>query len=255
MEKWTEYDFSGQVALVTGAARGLGQETALALARQGASLVLVDLADTQTTASRIEETGASCLELQADVSKEEQVSGITKKALDAYGKVDILINNAGISQLDYIPSQETSLEEWDRVLGVNLTGTFLMCKHIGGSMIAAQGGSIINVSSTAGLSGVPRAPAYCASKAGIIMLSKSLALEWAEYNIRVNAVAPHYLETDLTQGLRSSPKVYQGLANQVPLKRFGKPSEILGAILLLASQASSFMTGSVIVVDGGYLAK
>ena len=122
-------------------------------------------------------------------------------------------------------------------------------------MIGSGGGSIINISTTAGITGVPRAPAYCASKAGIILLTKSLALEWVKYNIRVNAIAPHYLETELTNGLRASEKVYDGLLQQIPMRRFGKPAEIIGTILLLSSSASSYITGTVIVMDGGYLAQ
>jgi len=122
-------------------------------------------------------------------------------------------------------------------------------------MIQSGGGCIINIATTAGFTGVPRAPAYAASKAGVILLTKSLALEWARYNIRVNAIAPHYLETPLTEGLRTSERVYNGLTAQIPMKRFGKTSELLGPVLLLASDASSYMTGSIIVVDGGYLAQ
>jgi 2-deoxy-D-gluconate 3-dehydrogenase len=122
-------------------------------------------------------------------------------------------------------------------------------------MIKGGGGSIVNISTTAGITGVPRAPAYCASKAGVILLTKSLALEWARYNIRVNAIAPHYLETALSEGLRASEKAYSGLVKQIPLRRFGKTSEIVGAVLFLASGASSYMTGSVVVADGGYLAQ
>ncbi|MFA5906531.1 MAG: SDR family NAD(P)-dependent oxidoreductase, partial [Desulfobacula sp.] len=148
-----------------------------------------------------------------------------------------------------------SCEEWDRVIRINLTGTFLCCKHIGKMMIAAKGGSIVNVASTAGITGVPRAPAYCASKSGVILLTKSLALEWAEHNIRVNAVAPHYLETDLTKGVRDAAPVYAAVLKQIPMARLGKPSEVFGAVLYLASPASGFTTGTVIPVDGGYLAR
>ena len=122
-------------------------------------------------------------------------------------------------------------------------------------MIGSGGGSIINISTTAGITGVIRAPAYCASKAGIILLTKSLALEWVRYNIRVNAIAPHYLETELTKGLRASEKVYDGLIRQIPMRRFAKPAEVVGTILLLCSPASSYITGTVIEVDGGFLAQ
>jgi NAD(P)-dependent dehydrogenase (short-subunit alcohol dehydrogenase family) len=177
------------------------------------------------------------------------------KAVSEHGKIDILVNNAGISQLSFTATEDLPTEEWDKILGVNLRGTFLCCKHVGKHMIASGGGSIINISSTAGITGVVRAPAYCASKAGTILLTKSLALEWARYHIRVNAVAPHYLETELTKGLRASEKVYDGLARQIPLRRFAKPEEIVGTVLLLSSPASSYITGTVNVVDGGYLAQ
>jgi NAD(P)-dependent dehydrogenase (short-subunit alcohol dehydrogenase family) len=180
---------------------------------------------------------------------------MAKKVASEYGQVDILINNAGVSQLSYTATEDLSKTEWDTILGINLTGTFLCCKNFGKGMIKGGGGSIINIATTAGITGVPRAPAYCASKAGVILLTKSLALEWAKYNIRVNAVAPHYLETPLTEELRASGKVYAGLAKQIPMKRFGKPSEIIGAVLFLASQASTYTTGTVIVADGGYLAQ
>ena len=122
-------------------------------------------------------------------------------------------------------------------------------------MIDSGGGSIVNIATTAGFTGVTRAPAYSASKAGVVLLTKSLALEWARYNIRVNAVAPHYLETPLTEGLRNSEKVYDSLIKQIPMRRFGKPKEIVGAVLYLASEASSYTTGTVIAADGGYLAQ
>ena len=137
----------------------------------------------------------------------------------------------------------------------NLRGTFLCCQKIGQQMIDAGGGNIVNIATTAGITGVPRAPAYCASKAGVILLTKSLALEWARYHIRVNAVAPHYLETELSRGLRQSKKVYSSLIAQIPMRRFGKPAEVVGAVIFLCSEASSYMTGGVIAVDGGYLAQ
>ncbi len=245
----------GRVVVVTGAARGLGREITLALASRGAKVVAADIEKPAETGAQLKQMGALYLALETDVGEEDRVAEMTAKTVAEFGRVDVLVNNAGISQLDYIATQDSDLEEWERVIRVNLTGAYLTAKHAGRHMIDQGGGNIINVASTAGLSGVPRAPAYCASKAGLIMLTKSLALEWAEYNVRVNAIAPHYLETELTTGLRSSTKVYNGLARQIPLKRFAKASEMIGAVLLLAGDDSSFMTGSVIVVDGGYLAK
>jgi NAD(P)-dependent dehydrogenase (short-subunit alcohol dehydrogenase family) len=248
------FNLKGKTALVTGAAQGLGKEIALAFAENGASLVLSDIQHPEVTAAAVEETGAPWLTVRADITDEDQVEVMSRKAVAEFGRVDILINNAGASQLSYTATQDLSKAEWDAIMGINLTGTFLCCKHIGKGMCDSGGGSIINIASTAGITGVTRAPAYAASKAGVILLTKSLALEWARYDIRVNAIAPHYLETPLTEGLRTSEKVYAALVKQIPMGRFAKPSEMVGAVLFLASRASNYMTGTVIVADGGYLA-
>ena len=248
-------DLNGKTALVTGAAQGLGREIALAFAENGASLVLSDIQHPQDTAVAVEETGAPWIAVRADITDEDQVEVMSRKAVAEFGRVDILINNAGASQLSYTATQDLSKAEWDAIIGTNLTGTFLCCKHIGKGMCDSGGGSIINIASTAGITGVTRAPAYAASKAGVILLTKSLAIEWAKYDIRVNAVAPHYLETALTEGLRASEKVHAGLIKQIPMGRFAKPSEMVGAVLFLASRAANYMTGTVIVADGGYLAQ
>jgi NAD(P)-dependent dehydrogenase (short-subunit alcohol dehydrogenase family) len=249
------FRLNGKTALVTGAAKGLGMDIALAFARHGASLILADLEYPERTETLIREMKRSCLAVQTDVADESRVEQLVGRAVSEFDNISILVNNAGISQLSYTPTQDLSVEEWDRVMGINLRGAFLCCKHVGRSMIEKAGGSIVNIASTAGITGVPRAPAYSASKAGVILLTKSLALEWANYGIRVNAVAPHYLETDLTEGLRADEKVYSALTRQIPLKRFGKTSEIADAVLFVASGMSSFMTGAVIPVDGGYLAQ
>ena len=249
------FRLEGKIALVTGSAQGLGKEIASSLAQNGCSLVLADIAYPEETAKQIEEIGSRSISVKADISDEAEVKEMVEKAISEYKKVDILVNNAGISQLGYTATEDLPIEEWDKIIAVNLRGTFLCCKHVGKQMIRSGGGSIINISTTAGMTGVPRAPAYCASKAGIILLTKSLALEWARYNIRVNAIAPHYLETELTKGLRASEKVYDGLVKQIPMRRFAKPAEVMGTVLLLSSPASSYITGAVMVVDGGFLAQ
>lgn len=246
---------SGKTALVTGSARGLGKEIALGVARSGASLILADVEYPEETASQVENTGARCIAFQTDISHEAEVRDLAGRTLSEYGKIDILVNNAGVSQLSYTPSEDLPMDEWDSIVRINLRGTFICCKYLGKLMIDGGGGSIVNIASTAGITGVPRAPAYCASKAGVILMTKSLALEWARHSIRVNAVAPHYLETDLTRGLRESEVVYKGLIGPIPMKRFGKTSEIAGTVLFLASDASAYTTGTVISVDGGYLAQ
>jgi NAD(P)-dependent dehydrogenase (short-subunit alcohol dehydrogenase family) len=255
MEAGKLFSLKGKTALVTGAAQGLGREIALVFAKNGAALVLSDIQDPEDTAAAVQETGARCMAVQADITDEDQVKTMAARAASEYGNVDILVNNAGVSQLGFTATEDLSKTEWDNIIGINLTATFLCCKIFGKGMITGGGGSIVNIATTAGITGVPRAPAYCASKAGVILLTKSLALEWARYHIRVNAVAPHYLETPLTEELRASEKIYEGLVKQIPMKRFGKPSEIIGAVLFLASQASSYTTGTVMVADGGYLAQ
>lgn len=249
------FRLKGKIALVTGSAQGLGKEIASSLAQNGCSLVLADIAYPEETAKQIEEIGSRSIFVKADISDEGEVKDMVEKAISEYKKVDILVNNAGISQLSYTATEDLPIEEWDKIIAVNLRGTFLCCKHVGKQMIGSGGGSIINISTTAGMTGVPRAPAYCASKAGIILLTKSLALEWVRYNIRVNAIAPHYLETELTKGLRASEKVYDGLVKQIPMRRFAKPAEVVGTVLFLSSPASSYITGTVMVVDGGFLAQ
>ena len=249
------FNLDGKTALITGSARGLGKEIAIGLAQYGASLVLADIAQPEKTKEEVEDKGARCIAIQTDISDEAQVERLADIAALEYGKVDILVNNAGISQLSYTPTEDLPLEEWDHVMSVNLKGTFLCSKHIGKLMIKNGGGNIVNIVSTAGVTGVPRAPAYCASKAGVILLTKSLALEWAKHNIRVNAIAPHYLETDLTSGLRSSEEVHRKIVKQVPMRRFGKVSELIGAVISLSSDASSYTTGAILTVDGGYLAQ
>ena len=249
------FTLDGKTALVTGAARGLGREISLGLAQYGASLMLADAVYPQETAERVEQCGLRCLAVQTDISDESQVKEMTEMTAAEFGQVDILVNNAGVSQLSYTATEDLPVAEWDRIVEINLRGTFLCCKHIGKSMISGAGGSIVNIASTAGITGVPRAPAYCVSKSGVILLTKSLALEWARYNIRVNAIAPHYLETHLTKDLRNSEKVHEAIVKQIPLRRFGKASEAVGAAVYLSSNASSYTTGAVIPVDGGFLAQ
>lgn len=250
-----EFSFEGQTALVTGSAQGLGREIALALSQHGAFLILADKISPSDTARVIQEAGGRSIALKADISQESDVRELVRQAGEQVQRIDILVNNAGVSQLSFVPSEESSIQEWETIIDINLKGTFLCCQNVGKQMINQGGGSIINIASTAGFNGIPRAAAYCASKAGVILLTKCLAAEWAGKNVRVNAIAPHYIETDLTRTLREFTKVYQGIIRQIPMKRFARPAEIIGTLLLLASPASSYLTGSIIVVDGGFLAQ
>ena len=247
------FRLDGKVALVTGCSRGLGKAIALGLAQSGCSLILAGVTPPVETVRQIESIGGRCITVQADVSDEKSVAEMTERALSAFEKVDILVNNSGITQSGHVPTEDLAVEEWDRIMHVNLRGTFLCCKHVGGRMIKNGGGSIINIASSGAFKGVSRAPAYCASKAGVVLLTKSLALEWARHNIRVNAVAPHYMETDMTKGLMAAEKVHSALVSQIPLRRFAKPEEVVGAVLFLASPAAGYMTGTIMAVDGGLM--
>ena len=246
------FKLGGKIALVTGSAQGLGKEIALSLARNGCFLVLADIIYPEETARQIEEMGSRSISVRADISDEAEVRNMVEKAILEYKKVDILVNNAGISQLSYTATEDLPIEEWDKIIAINLRGTFLCCKHVGKQMIGSGGGSIINISTTAGITGVPRAPAYSASKAGIILLTKSLALEWVRYHIRVNAIAPGLVKTKFAEPLWKEPAWAEIMEkNRALTGRIGLPEDAASAALFLASDASSYITGTTIVLDGG----
>jgi NAD(P)-dependent dehydrogenase (short-subunit alcohol dehydrogenase family) len=248
------FRLDGKVALVTGAGQGLGEAMALALAQAGASIAVVDIrADTAArVAERIRQLGRRALSVQADVSKPGDVERMAAAALSLDGHVDILVNNAGISRR--APSAEMSLEDWQAVLDVNLTGVFLCCQVIGKQMLERRQGKIINIASMSALivnRDVPQAP-YYASKAGVVMLTKALAAEWAPYNVYVNAIAPGYMRTPLNQGFLADPERAAQWTGNTPLGRIGEPWDLAGAVVYLASPASDFVTGHTLVVDGGF---
>jgi NAD(P)-dependent dehydrogenase (short-subunit alcohol dehydrogenase family) len=249
------FNLSGKTAIVTGGARGLGKELALTLAENGASVSVTDIVSPEDTARAIKDNGVRSLSLRMDVSNETEVKDSVNQVISEFGKVDILINNAGVSQVTNVPTEDLSVEEWDKVIQTNLRGTFICSKHVGGAMINSGGGTIINIATTAGITGISGAPAYSASKAGVILLTKCLALEWSKYSIRVNAIAPHYLDSDMTLNVREAPDNYRKIIKKIPMKRFGKLSDVAGCVLMLAAaEASSYITGAVIPIDGGFLA-
>jgi len=246
------FDLSGEKAIVTGAARGLGEQMALALAEAGADVAVVDVnidAACRVT-DRIGNIDRDSIAIKADVTKVADVENMVKVAKDRFGKIDILINNAGITI--NVPAEEMSKEEWDRVIEVNLTGVFLCAQAVGREMIKQKKGNIINISSMSALIANRPQPqiSYNASKAGVIMITRSLASEWRKYNVRVNAIAPGYMRTPLVDEV--FPKYGKGWSSLTPMGRIGDPYEIKGPALFLASRASSFVTGSVLVMDGGY---
>ncbi len=240
---------NGKIALVTGASRGIGKSTAIGLAREGAEVYCVS-----TTEGGCDDTVTTCVEvggqahgLAADISSEPAVQALAGTVLDRSGGLDILVNNAGITRdglfLRMAPDQ------FDEVLNVNLRGAFLMCRAFARPMAKARNGRIINISSVVGLSGNAGQANYAASKAGLVGLSKSLAKELAGRGITVNAVAPGFITTDMTKEIPASAK--EALLGGIPLGRFGSPEDIAGAVVFLASQSASYITGQVLVVDGG----
>jgi 2-dehydro-3-deoxy-D-gluconate 5-dehydrogenase len=247
-----DFSLSGKVALVTGAARGLGYETALALAEYGADLVLCDLAlaDLDKVKQAILDLGRKALTVKADVMKISEIQAMVEAAVDWYGRIDILVNNAGIN----IPQDAVDVTEetWDKILGINLKGVFFCAQAVGKVMIAQKSGKIINISSQTGTVAVPKRAAYCASKGGVNLLTKLLALEWAPHGVKVNAVAPTFLETPFTEGMFKNEAFYKYCLDNIPLGRIGKPSDVTGAVIYLASSASDLVTGHVLAVDGGW---
>lgn len=249
-----------KIALVTGAAHGIGRSTAVLLAREGAKVAVTDV-DTEACRDVVEEiegvVGAA-RDWELDVSDEEQVRRVTEGVVEHFGGLDVLINNAGISGADR-PTHELSLEEWEQVQAVNTRGVFLCTKHAIPHMKEAGGGSIVNLSSIYGIVSAPDIPSYHASKGAVRMMTKTDALFYAEDGIRVNSVHPGFIWTPLVEDyLESQGDVEEGrrqLAELHPLGRVGEPEEIAHGILFLASGESSFMTGSELVIDGGYTAR
>jgi len=240
---------NGQVAIVTGASRGIGRAAALKLSAAGAAVVVTatTLEAAQKTAQEIEAAGGKALALKTDVSVSAEVEALFKAATAAFGKVDVLVNNAGITKDGLLLRMKDA--DWDAVLDVNLKGAFLCIREAAKLMSKARYGRIINVSSVVGEMGNPGQANYCASKAGMIGLTKSAAKELARRNVTVNAVTPGFIETDMTAEL--SEKAKEALMEQIPMGRLGSGDDIAAAVLFLASEGASYITGHVLSVNGG----
>jgi len=238
-----------KVALITGAARGIGQAIAMTFAKEGADIVVADvhLELAQKTALEIEALGRKALALEMDVTDFAKVEDGVNKILDKFGKVDILVNNAGITRDNLIPRM--SQAEWDAVINVNLKGTFNCIKAVSRPMIKQRSGRIVSIASIIGLMGNPGQANYAASKAGIIALTKTVAKELSSRNINANAVAPGFIQTDMTAKLPEEVKAK--MMEAIPLARLGMPQDVANACLFLASEDSNYITGQVITVDGG----
>ena len=243
-----DFDLTGKVCVVTGAGRGIGSGMAEGLARHGATVVL-----SGRTRATLEEAAAAigdrAVVVPADVSREADILALRAAVLDRCGRLDVLVNNAGVNAI-FKGIERTTLAEWQDMIDVNLTGVFLCCKHLGG--VIGEGGSVINVSSVAGHNGLPRSVPYCASKGGVEMLTKALALDWAKRGVRVNTLAPGWVDTDLTHGLLEHDVHGKRLLDRTPLGRFATPRDMAGGAVFLASDASAFMTGQSLVIDGGW---
>lgn len=244
----------GRVAIVTGASRGLGRAMASALAEAGAEVALVARSkpDLEETARAVEALGRRALVLPTDIAVFREVEAMTDAVLGALGQIDILVNNSGIALVK--PLIEMTPEEWARVVETNLTGTFNCCRVVGPLMVARRRGKVINVASVLGAQGLPGYSAYSASKGGVIALTKALAVEWARYNVQVNAIAPGWFLTPMNAGAFADEKIRDRLLRDVPARRAGEPEELGPLVVYLASGASDFMTGEIVVIDGGQMA-
>ena len=244
----TTLPLQDQVALVTGASRGIGRAIAFALAQEGAKVVVnysSSEAAAESVVGEIQQQGGEALALQADVSQTEQVDHLVEKTQEKWGKIDILVNNAGITKDNLLIRMK--LEDWQAVLALNLTGVFLCTRAVGKLMLKQRRGRIINIASVSGQMGNPGQANYSAAKAGVIGLTKTLAKEFASRGITVNAVAPGFIETDMTHDLKA-----EEILKLIPLGRFGKPEEVAQMVSFLASNpASAYITGQVFNVDGG----
>ena len=250
-----QFSLRNKVSIITGGARGLGKAMAQSLAQAGSDIVIADL-DLETakqTADWLISEGGRTLAVRVDVTDPADVDKMTDEILSKLGRIDVLFNNAGISQ--WVNIEEMSLEDWRRIMSVNLDSVFIVSKTVGKVMIKQGKGSIINTSSMSGvIVNTPQSQAaYNISKAGVIMLTKSLAFEWAKHNIRVNTIAPGYMETEMVEQFRVQHQDKIDLWNSlIPMNRMGKPHELGALAVYLASDASSYMTGAVCLIDGGY---
>jgi len=250
----TLFSLSDRVAVVTGGSRGLGRGIALALAAAGADIAPLSrtAADVESVAGEIRSLGRRAMAVTADVTEEGSVQAAVKRVLDEFGRIDILVNSAGIVSIK--PTVDFPVEEWQRIIDVNLRGTFLCCKEVGKVMLSQGRGKIINMSSVRGLQGRANDPAYPASKGAVNLLTKSLAIEWAREGINVNAIAPTFIRTDLNAFLLDDPATRDWVLSRIPKGRVGEIPDIFGLAVFLASPASDFITGQTIYLDGGWTA-
>jgi NAD(P)-dependent dehydrogenase (short-subunit alcohol dehydrogenase family) len=246
-----EFSLKGKVALITGASRGIGKAAALGLAQAGANITIASrkLPDLEKVAEEIKKTGRKCLPVAAHVAKMEEINNLVKRVLEEFGKIDILVNNAATN-----PTMASAIDvderAWDSIMNLNLKGLFFLSQAVAKVMKEKGGGKIINIASIAGIS-PDLLPVYSISKAAVIMATKVMAQQWAQFNIRANAVAPGLTKTRFSEALWKNPDILKLAMSKTPMARVADPEEIVGAIIYLASDASSYVTGQVIAIDGG----
>lgn len=248
-----KFHLEGKIALVTGGSRGIGRSIALGLAEAGADVVIASrkLPDLEAVAQEITQMGRKALPVAANVRHLPEIDNLVKKAINEFGRIDILVNNAGTNVV-YESVFNIDEKAWDIIIGLNLKGYFFLSQAVGKIMRDKGGGSIISTASETGIRPGVGMGVYSISKAGVIMLTKVLAQEWGQYNIRANAIAPGVVKTRLSTALQSNPVIRERTEDSTALGRLAEPEEIVGAALFLASDASSYMTGQILVLDGGH---
>lgn len=251
------FNLKNKVVIVTGARRGMGRTHAITLAKAGAKVVVSDISfeDCEKVVKEIKKAKAEAMALKCDVSKKSEVDEMIKKTVEKWGRVDILVNNAGICQ--FKPFLDLTEEEWNRTININLRGYFLCSQAAAKEMAKQKSGVIVNIASVAmGQQGIgfPSIVHYCASKGGIVGMTEAMAVELAPLNIRVNAISPGIIETPMIDPVKKDPKQIKTMMARTPMRRAGKPQEVSNLVLFLASDESSYMTGSTVVIDGGWLA-
>ena len=243
----------GKLAIVTGGRRGIGRAIALAMAEAGADVALCDRVtddgELAAVAEEIQRLGRRALAVKADVTRKADVDNLVQVVTGEFGAIDILVNNVAMNIM--APLLELGEDGWDKVINTDLKGYYLCCQAAGRKMVDRKGGRIINIASTAAMKAAPGMGAYCIAKAGVVMLTRVLALELAQYNIQVNAIAPYMVRTKFSQPLWSDARTLEQIEAEIPLGRLAETKDVIGAVLFLASDASGYITGHTIVVDGG----
>jgi 2-dehydro-3-deoxy-D-gluconate 5-dehydrogenase len=247
------FDLSGKAAVVTGASTGLGMGMTLGLASAGADVLLVDHVDCEEVAGKVRDLGRRAATLTVNLMQMDSIRAVTEKAIAEFGKIDILVNNAGI--IRRAPALEFSEKDWDEVMQLNSKTVFFLTQAAARDMMKRKYGKIINIASLLAFQGGIIVPSYAASKGAVAQMTKALANEWAPHGIGVNAIAPGYMATNNTKALREDPVRSKAILDRIPAARWGAPEDLQGAVVFLASAASDYVTGHVLAVDGGWLAR